>query len=67
MLKELFITHYNFCIMSKKRVLSVLVLIIFTVIAVASSSSRKVTDRISDETIRDAARTGAGLFLDLSN
>lgn len=49
--------------MSKKRVLSILALIIFAVIAVASSSSRKV----SDETIRDAARTGAGLFLDLSN
>ena len=49
--------------MSKKTILSILVLILFAVVAVASSSSSK----ISDETIRDSARAGAGLIVDLSN
>ena len=60
---NIFINPYNFYIMSKKTILSILVLILFAVVAVASSSSSK----ISDETIRDSARAGAGLIVDLSN
>ena len=60
---NIFINPYNFYIMSKKTIWSILVLILFTVVAVASSSSSK----ISNEDAYNIGYAAGSVLRDLSN